>query len=522
MRKRSSKVGVVFYISVAIVALFVLWGVFFPYHLESFTNHAFNYITQSFGWVYLIVTFMFLAFSLYAAFGPYGRIKLGKPDDEPEYSFVSWLAMLFSAGMGIGLMFWGVAEPLMHYVDPPEGIKPETVTAAEASLRYSFFHWGLHPWAIYAVVGMSLAYFQYRKDEPGLISSTFRPLLGDRVRGPIGKTIDVLAAIATAAGVATSLGLGAMQINGGLSDMLNMPNNAWSQLTIIAVVTVLFMMSAISGLDKGIKILSNVNLGLATLLLAFVLFAGPTIFLLETFTTTFGNYIGKIIPMSFRLTPFGTGEWIGNWTLLYWAWWIAWAPFVGTFIARVSKARTIREFVLTVLVLPTLLGCLWFAAFGGSGLFFETEHGMQLTKVVDENVESALFMLLKQFPFSSVLTVLATLLIVTFFVTSADSATFVLGTLTSKGGSLNPKTYIKVIWGVLISGIAAVLLLSGGLKGLQTASFMAALPFAFIMLLMMIGLNRTLKGELIKERRREKLRLKKLEELVEKSLEDNN
>lgn len=520
MKKHSGKINIVFYLSVIIVGLFVIWGIVSPEHLDHTTSTAFSYITDTFGWFYLVVTFIFLVFALYAAFGPYGKIKLGKKDDDPDYPFFTWLAMLFSAGMGIGLVFWGVAEPLMHYTEPPEGVTPETITAAQIGLRYTFFHWGLHPWAIYAVVGMSLAYTQFRKDEAGLISATFRPLIGDAVKGPIGKIIDILAVIATAAGVATSLGLGAMQINGGLSHLIDLPNSAGSQIGIILVVTVLFMVSAVTGLDRGIKILSNVNLSLASLLLLFVLMAGSTIFLIDTFTTTLGSYIGNIIPMSFRLTPFSSGEWVGAWTLFYWAWWIAWAPFVGTFIARVSKGRTIREFVLTVMIVPTLLGGLWFAVFGGSSLHLQMEEGVNLAQAVRENMEAALFVTLDQFPFGTVLSILATALIVTFFVTSADSATFVLGMLTSKG-ALQPRAYVKIIWGFLISGIAAVLLLSGGLEGLQTASFMAALPFAIVMLFMIVSLNRTLKAEVIKERHREKIRLKKLEELVEKSLRDN-
>lgn len=522
MKRRSGKVGIVFYLSVIIVSLFVIWGIVSPKRLGATTSTAFSYITETFGWFYLVVTFIFLVFSLYAAFGPYGRIKLGKKDDDPDYSYVSWLAMLFSAGMGIGLVFWGVAEPIMHYTDPPEGVMPETVEAARTGLRYTFFHWGLHPWAVYAVVGMALAYTQFRKEGAGLISATFRPLIGDGVNGPIGKIIDVLAAIATAAGVATSLGLGAMQINGGLTHLTGLPNGAGTQLAIIVAVTALFMISAVSGLDRGIKMLSNVNLSLASLLLLFVLIAGPTIFLMDTFTTTLGSYIGNIVTMSFRLTPFTGSDWIGTWTLFYWAWWIAWAPFVGTFIARISKGRTIREFVLTVMVVPTLLGGLWFAVFGGSGLHLQMETGVNLAKTVSENMEAALFVTLEQFPFGIALSILATALIITFFVTSADSATFVLGTITSKGGTLQPKTYVKIIWGLLISGIAAVLLLSGGLEGLQTASFIAALPFSIVMLLMVVSLNRTLKSEVAKERQREKLRIQKLEELIEENIQNSD
>ncbi|EGL83146.1 choline/carnitine/betaine transporter [Caldalkalibacillus thermarum TA2.A1] len=516
-RQPKPRLGYVFYISVVIITIFVAWGFIRPAHLDETAGHALAFVTRTFGWFYLFATFIFLAFALYLAFGPYGQIKLGKKDEDPEYNYWTWLGMLFSAGMGIGLVFWGVAEPIYHYMSPPEGLEGESVEAAKAAMRYAFFHWGLHPWAIYTIVGLALAYAQFRKGESGLISSTFRPLIGDRVDGPLGIGIDTLAAIATAFGVATSLGLGTLQINGGLSHVFGLPNNTTMHLLIIMVVTVLYMISASTGLNRGIRYLSNVNLSLAGLLLLFVLLAGPSIFILETFTTTIGNYLGSIIPMSFRLTPFTQGEWVGAWTLFYWAWWIAWAPFVGTFIARVSRGRTIREFVSGVLLVPTLIGALWFATFGGSALHLEMFEGVSVTQAVSESVEGALFFTLEQFPLGLWLSILATLLIITFFVTSADSATFVLGMLTSQG-ALNPKVSTKFIWGILQSGIAGVLLLSGGLNGLQTASIVAALPFTIIMLFMILSLNKALKAELREERRREKMRIRKLEQLIEEEL----
>ncbi|WP_078554016.1 glycine betaine uptake BCCT transporter [Bacillus alkalicellulosilyticus] len=513
----NQRLGPVFYISVSIITIFVLWGFILPDHLDRVADTALAFTTTSFGWFYLFATFIFLAFAFYLAFGPYGRIKLGEDDDEPDYSYYTWFAMLFSAGMGIGLVFWGVAEPIYHFITPPlPEVAGQTPEAARLALRYSFFHWGLHPWAIYTVVGLALAYAQFRKGESGLISSTFRPLIGDRVEGPLGKSIDTLAAIATAFGVATSLGLGTLQINGGLTHVLGIPNTINTQLVIIAVVTVLYMLSATTGLNKGIRYLSNLNLGLAGGLLLFVLLAGPTFFILDAFTTTLGGYLGNIIPMSFRMTPFSQGTWVGAWTLFYWAWWIAWAPFVGTFIARVSKGRTIKEFVLGVLLVPTLLGTLWFTAFGGSAIFFDLFKNGAISDAVSNDVTTALFITLQQLPLGMILAVLATLLIITFFITSADSATFVLGMLTSNG-VLNPATRTKIIWGVLQSSIAAVLLWSGGLGGLQTASIVAALPFAVIMLLMVISLNKALNLEAKEERRKEKRRIKKIDELLKES-----
>jgi glycine betaine transporter len=515
--EENGRLGSVFYISVFVVAIFVLWGFLFPEHLAEKAGDALSFTTTTFGWFYLFATFLFLVFAFYLAFGPYGKIKLGKDDDDPDYSYFTWLAMLFSAGMGIGLVFWGVAEPMFHYMTPPlAGIEPTSPEAARMSLRYSFFHWGLHPWAIYTIIALSIAYAQFRKGESGLISSTFRPLIGNHVEGPLGKGIDTLAAIATVFGVATSLGLGTLQINGGLSYLFGIPNTTMVQMIIIIVVTILYMISATTGLNRGIRYLSNLNLGLAAALLLFVILSGPTSFIIDALTTTIGGYLGNIIPMSFRLTPFNGGDWVGAWTLFYWAWWIAWAPFVGSFIARVSRGRTIREFVVTVLLVPTLLGALWFSAFGGSAVFFEMFEQQGIADAVSNDVTSALFVTLEQLPIGWFLGILATVLIITFFVTSADSATFVLGMLTSNG-VLNPAASTKLIWGVLQSSIAAALLLSGGLNGLQTASIVAALPFAVIMVFMVVSLNRALRTEIKEEKKRERRRIKKLEELLEQS-----
>ncbi|HUC81208.1 MAG TPA: BCCT family transporter [Flavisolibacter sp.] len=487
----------VFAVAVVIVLLFVCWGVISPDRLASTSAAILNLTTEKFGWFYLLATFGFLIFSVFLAFSKFGMVKLGADDDRPEYSNRSWFAMLFSAGMGIGLVFWGAAEPLSHYINPPQDASPQTAEAARLAMRYSFFHWGLHAWAIYTVIGLAIAYFTFRKGRSGLISSVFYPLIGDRVNGPLGKAIDILAIIATIFGVATSLGLGTLQINGGLHQLLHLPNNFSVQLTIILVVTVLYLLSATTGLDKGIKILSNANLGIAALLLVFVLFAGPTAFIFDVFTTTIGSYLQNLVQMSLTLTPFSQGNWIKNWTLFYWAWWIAWAPFVGMFIARVSKGRTIKEFVLGVLLVPSVFGFLWFAVFGGTALNLELFHNGKIAEAAQTDVTSALFNTLQQLPIGGILTIIATLLIITFFITSADSATFVLGMLSSKGIP-NPKTKVKLVWGILQSSIAAVLLLSGGLQGLQTASIIAALPFSIIMVLMCYSLYSSLQEDLDK------------------------
>ncbi len=509
----------VFIITIVIVVLFALWGAVAPDQLAYIANSAYNFSIQNFGWFYLMATLFFLLFAFYLAFSRYGQIRLGDDDDEPEYSTLSWLSMLFSAGMGIGLVFWGVAEPLSHYLLPPEGLEGGTTEAARIAMRYSFFHWGMHPWAIYTIIGLSLAYFQFRKGYKGLISATFIPLIGERAaEGWLGKVIDILAVIATVFGVATSLGLGTLQINGGLNHLFGIDNSVIPQIIIIIVVTVLFIISASTGLDKGIKILSNANLIIAVLLMIFVWGVGPTPFIFETFTTTLGNYLQNVINMSLRLTPFSGGTWVGAWTLFYWAWWISWAPFVGSFIARVSKGRTIKEFVICVIVIPSIFGFIWFSVFGGTGLHMELFDFANLTEIVNKDTTLALFATLENLPMGTVLALIATILIVMFFITSADSATFVLGMLTSDG-SLDPSNKVKITWGILQSAIAVILLISGGLNGLQTASVVAALPFAAVLIGMCLSLLKALQAEDKERRKKERIQRQKLKRLLEENLQ---
>ncbi|MCM3587015.1 BCCT family transporter [Mesobacillus maritimus] len=498
-----NKVTMVFTISVIIAVLFVLWGAFAPDQLASVTGDIQQFLQTNFGWFYLIVASVILVFAIYLIFSKYGKIKLGKDDEEPEYGLISWFAMLFSAGMGIGIVFYGVAEPLQHYLTPPYG-DPGTKQAASDAMRFSFFHWGLHPWGMYAVIALALAYFKFRKGAPGLISATFYPLIGDRVKGWVGKLIDIIAVFATIFGVATSLGLGAAQINGGLHYIFpNIPISIMVQFIIIAIVTVLFILSAISGLGRGIKWLSNSNVLVAIILMLFLLFAGNTGFLLNYFTTTLGSYLQNLADMSLNISPFDEqhGEWMQAWTLFYWAWWIAWAPFVGTFIARVSRGRTIREFMIGVLVVPTIFCALWFSVFGGTGIYLERIMNANLGNVINtQGVEVSLFAVLAQFPLSTFTSILAIILISTFFITSADSATFVLGMQTTNG-SLNPPNITKVIWGILVSAAALILLWSGGLTALQTASIIAAFPFAFILIFIMFSLMKAFREE-VKIRKR--------------------
>lgn len=503
----------VLYISIVIILAFVLWGALVPNKLADSATSLFDFSINNFGWFFLISTFGILLFAFYLAFSKYGRIKLGKDEDEPEYSTASWFAMLFSAGMGIGLVFWGVSEPLSHFLSPPEGASVASIEAARLAMRYSFFHWGVHPWAIYTIISLSLAYFQFRKGKRGLISAVFSPILGKISEGWVGGVIDTLAIIATVFGVATSLGLGALQINGGLNHMFGFSISPFVQVVIIVVVTVLFLLSATTGLDKGIRILSNTNLIIAVLLMTFVFVVGPTSFILDLFTSTLGGYLQNIVYMSLRMTPFTQGTWVGVWTLFYWAWWIAWGPFVGTFIARVSKGRTIKEFVLGVLLIPSLFSFVWFSVFGGTGLHLELFDHYPIAAAAEKDVTSALFLTLEQLPMGGIIAFIATLLIITFFVTSADSATFVLGMLSTKGNP-NPSNKVKIVWGVLQSSIAIVLLISGGLSGLQTASIVAALPFAIIIIGMCVSLIVSLRQEERTLRSREQSRMKKIDELL--------
>lgn len=495
-----NKVTRVFYISAIAALLFVIWGVIpkevLPNaNLDAVTTAIQTFLVNNFGWFYLLSATTFLIFAIYLIFSKYGKIKLGKPNDKPEHSYISWFAMLFSAGMGIGLVFWGAAEPLSHFNIPPYG-EGGTAEAAETAMKYSFFHWGLHPWAIYATLGLALAYFKFRRQSSGLISGILVPLFGDRIKGAWGTAIDVVVVIATVFGVATSLGFGAIQISGGLSFVFGIDQTILLEMIIILIVTVLYLTSAMTGINKGIKYLSNTNIVLAIALMLLLLFLGPTNYIMNLFTTTFGSYIQDLPSMSLRMTPFDPDNgWIKDWTIFYWAWWIAWAPFVGTFIARVSRGRTIREFVTGVLLVPTIFGAIWFTVFGGTAINLEFFQDANIMQYVDElGEEAALFIMLDHFPLGLVMSIIALLLISIFFITSADSATFVLGMQTT-GGSLYPPNSVKFIWGILQSSAAAVLLWQGGLEALQTASIIVAFPFAMILVLIIISLVKAFKQE---------------------------
>lgn len=501
-------------VSAGIIAAIVIWGLVSPTSLDGFFNAALASVTHNFGWFYLWLVLGLVILALFLAVSRYGTLKLGAEDEEPEFSTPAWFAMLFAAGMGIGLVFWGVAEPVSHYGSPPAGIPPNTPEAAQAAMRYAFFHWGLHPWAIYGVVGLAIAFFTFRRQSLPLISSVTDALPWKFAR-VLSPAFNVLAIVATAFGVAASLGMGATQINSGLKAAFGVPVTPTIQSLIIVVTTVLFLTSAVTGLERGVKYLSIGNLILAAALALAVLVLGPTVAIVDTLTSTVGAYLSGLVSMSMRMSPFRDSTWIGDWTLFYWAWWLAWSPFVGLFIARVSRGRTIREFILGVVLAPTLVGFVWFAIFGGAALNMEIFHGVPLAEAVKSNVSTAMFVMFDAMPASGLLSFIATLLVFVFFVTSGDSATLVLGTM-STGGDHNPSARVKITWGVLVAAIAMSLLLVGGIKAVQTATIVFALPFSVVLMLMAVSLVMAVREDWHDEQVHEREFRRKLRELVKK------
>ena len=452
-------------------------------------------VTATFGWFLIFCTQAFLVFDLYLAASRFGNIRLGGPGARPTYTRLAWFAMLFSAGMGIGLMFWGVAEPVFHFQNPPgaEGMTPE---GAARATDLTFLHWGFHAWGIYALVALALAYFSFNRGLPLTIRSGLYPLLGNRINGPIGSVVDVVAVVATMFGVATSLGLGVIQINAGLNYLLGIQMAPTVQLVLITVITAVATVSVVSGLDRGIKMLSQFNLVAVLILLLFMLALGPTLFLLRGLVQNSGHYLHFLVTLgSWTETYQQDTTWQGNWTVFYWSWWIAWSPFVGMFIARVSYGRTVREFVLGVIVVPTILTLIWINTFGGSAIHAALYSSSDIVAAVNADIATALFELLQNFPLSAVTSLLAMLLVFIFFVTSSDSGSLVIDIITS-GGDLDPPVPQRVFWAVTEGVVAAVLLTGGGLTALQSASIATGLPFAVILVLIAWGLLKAFREEL--------------------------
>ena len=490
---------VVFGVSVAIISAMLIGAVVATDTLASAFNSIQNSIVDKFGWFYILSTTGIVVFALWLMQSRFGSIRLGPDDAKPDFSLPAWFAMLFSAGMGIGLLFFSVAEPMYHYASPPTGAG-NTLESARNAMGVTFFHWGLHPWAVYAVVGLSLAYFSYRRGLPLSMRSAFQPLLGDKINGPAGDMIDILAVVSTIFGVATSLGLGAMQVNSGLNHVFGVPESSTMQVVIIGVITALATASVVSGLDVGIKRLSELNMGIAGALLLFVFLAGPTAFFVNAFVDNIGAYLAHLPHHSFWTGTFSPPEeraWLSSWTVFYWAWWIAWAPFVGMFIARVSKGRTIREFMTAVLLAPTLTGFIWLTVFGDAALHEEIHGAGGIAKAVSESLPTAIFVLLERYPFSAITSLTCTLCVILFFVTSSDSASLVVDTIAS-GGAASPPVKQRVFWAVFEGVVAAVLLFAGGLKALQTAALTTALPFCIAIIFMCIALVIGLKQDAAK------------------------
>ncbi|MET9609497.1 BCCT family transporter [Streptomyces sp. NPDC006512] len=484
-------------IGVIAVLAVVAWAALGKDSFDSTSATALGWVLNNFAWLFVIAADVFLVMCVVLAVSRFGRIRLGADGSEPEFTNLAWIAMMFSAGMGIGLMFYGVGEPLTHYLNPPpaSGAAPGTGAAALAAMEYSFFHWTLTPWAIYGIAGLALAYATFRKGRGNRLSSAFVPLMGqERADGWAGKAIDLLAVFATVFGTATSLGLGALQVSKGLNITTGVEDSTTVELIIIASLSAAFVLSAFSGLHKGVKWLSTINLVLAAVLMLFVFLLGPTVYILDVIPSSVGGYLDELLPMASRTGAFTDSAWLGAWTIFYWAWWLSWAPFVGTFIARISRGRTIREFLVGVLLVPSGATVVWFCVMGGTAIRLQSTGAADLATKLKEGTEASLFAMLDALPLGTVTSWVAMVLVMTYFVTSADSASLVMGSLTSRG-SLNPPTWLVVTWGVLMAAVAAVLLVAGGLKSLQTATILVALPFVLVMLLLCWALVKELRED---------------------------
>ncbi|WP_083200869.1 BCCT family transporter [Marinomonas spartinae] len=490
--------------SAVLVLAFVVFTIANPTYASSVYNSAQSFIVTNFSWYYIGLMSFMLFFSVWLIFSRYGNVRLGKDTDRPEFGFFSWFSMLFGAGIGIGILFWSIAEPINHFQSNPfiTVAQEQTPEAAQVAMRIAIFHWGLHGWALFSVIGMALAYFSYRKGLPLSIRSCLYPLFGERIYGPIGHAADLLAVFGTVFGIATSLGLGAQQINAGLAYLFGIKVSLGIQVGLIALLSVLATLSVLSGLKKGIRILSELNMQMTIVMLALFVIFGPTIYILGSIFNNLGDYISHVVQLGLWVDTTPKSQWQGWWTIFYWGWWIAWSPFCGIFIARISKGRTIREFVLGVLLAPTLLAALWITIFGDSAMYLQLFGGGGIVQAVNKDTTTALFKTIELLGNGEIITLLmaglCTLMLITYFVTSADSATLVICTLLSMGDE-HPRARYRIFWGIAVGAVAAALLIAGGLKALQTASIVAALPFSVIVILAVIGLCKSLKAEFYEE-----------------------
>ncbi len=494
----------VFYSSVLLTFSGLLLCILFQESALEWFSKTQYLITENLGWFLILTVNFVLIFCLSLAFGKFGHIRLGGENAEPEFSTISWFAMLFSAGMGIGIMFFSIAEPVSHFTKPPRPVSSSIDTARQA-MDFTFLHWGLHAWGIYAMVGLALAFFSFNKKLPLTFRSLFYPFLGERIHGWWGHSIDILSVMATLFGLSTSLGFGVQQINAGMNFLFGWPVSAGVQSVLILVITAVATISVVSGLDKGVKILSNANMYMALSLMLMVFLFGPSIYLLKSFIQNTGSYLANFIQISTWNDAYRQSGWQNSWTVFYWAWWIAWSPFVGSFIARISRGRTIKEFVLGVLIVPALLTLLWMTVFGSTALSFVLQGDTTLITAVQTDISTALFVFLQKIPLTPVLSLLAVLLVSFFFITSSDSGSLVVDNITS-GGSLKTPALQRVFWAFLQGSIAIVLLLGGGLQALQTAVIIAGLPFAILLVMMCFSLQLGLTEELqgLRKKRRQK------------------
>lgn len=475
----------------------IIASFFFSDHMSTFFGHFQKVTSEYFGWFFILCTNIYVVASLFFAFSKYGKIRIGGPTSKPEFSTFGWFSMLFSAGLGIGLLFYGVAEPIFHYSNPPLEVLTEYDRTSNAMI-YTFLHWGLHGWSQYVIIGLALAYFTFNKNLPLTISSLFYPLIGDRVNGLTGHVINVVAVIATIFGLATTLGLGVQQIGAGLDYLLDIQNTTSLHLLLIAIITLMATTSVILGLDKGVKTLSVMNMRLAILFLLIILLLGPTAHLFDVFIQNTGKYINSLITISTWTESYGDQDWQHDWTVFYWAWWISWSPFVGMFIARISKGRTIKEFVLGVLLVPSLLVFLWMSVFGGTAIDMQTSGVADIATAVNEDISTALYVMLEELPASKILSTIGIILVSVFFVTSSDSGSLVIDSITS-GGKLDAPVGQRVFWALTEGIVAASLLHAGGLKALQSAVISIGLPFAVVILFVIYALYKDLKQQKTKE-----------------------
>lgn len=496
----------VFFTSAGILILLAILVTVFHDGAQTAFNSVQSWIVTYAGWFYILVVALILLTVVFCMVSRYGNIKLGPDHSEPDYSGATWFSMLFCAGMGIGLMFFGVAEPLMHTLQPPVG-EPESALAAREAMKITFFHWGLHAWAIYAIVALTLAFFSFRHGLPLTLRSALYPLIGERIHGPIGHAVDIFAVVSTVLGIATSLGFGVFQINSGLNYLFDIPVGTGPQIILIIIASSLATMSVMAGLDRGIRRLSELNMILAVLLLLTILIMGPTVFLIQAFVQNTGSYLSELVNKTFNLYAYERTDWLGGWTLFYWGWWLSWSPFVGMFIARVSRGRTIREFIVGVTLIPSGFTFLWMTVFGDTAIDLVLNQGLRsLAETTQQDNSLALFEFLAQFPFSSILSTIAVIMVIVFFVTSADSGALVLDMLAS-GGQENTPAWQRLFWSLGMGVMAIALLLADGLQALQTATIASALPFSFVLIAAIWGLLRALRIDVTKRATHRQLHL---------------